>query len=160
MKPASTLGLAAAALALVWLALARGGPGWLAAGAVAVGAALWTLRATAPCGGARLRWTRLPAFLAFFVRHSLRGGFDVARRIVSPDMRLLPGLVTFDLTLPTEGTRVLLALVVSLMPGTLAARLEGNRLTLHALDLALPVEADARRIEREIARLFGAFEER
>jgi multicomponent Na+:H+ antiporter subunit E len=160
MKRASTLGLAAAALALVWLALARGGPGWLAAGAIAVAAAVWTLRATAAFDGVRLRWTRLPAFLAFFVRHSLRGGIDVAGRILSPDMRLQPGLVTLELALPTEGARVLLALVVSLMPGTLAARLEGNRLTLHALDLALPVEADTRRIEGEIARLFGASGER
>lgn len=156
MKRASTLGFAAAALALTWLALARGGPGWLAAGIAAVGAALWTLRATAAFDGVPLRWSRLPAFLAFFVRHSIRGGLDVTRRIVSPDMRLQPGLVTLDLALPTESARVLLALVVSLMPGTLAARLEGERLTLHALDRSLPVEADTRRIEREIARLFGA----
>jgi multicomponent Na+:H+ antiporter subunit E len=156
MKHASTLGFAGAALALTWVVLARGGPGWLAAGIAAVGAALWTLRSTAAFDGARLRWLRLPAFLAFFVQHSIRGGLDVARRIISPDMRLQPGLVTLDLALPTEGARVLLALVVSLMPGTLAARLEGERLTLHALDLSSPIEADTRRIEREVARLFGA----
>jgi multicomponent Na+:H+ antiporter subunit E len=60
------------------------------------------------------------------------------------------------LTLPGEGPRVLLALVVSLLPGTLAVRLEGDRLTLHALDVGSPVQSELRRIEDAIARLFGA----
>jgi multicomponent Na+:H+ antiporter subunit E len=153
---ALTFVIAAAGFALVWLALARGGPGGLAAGAIALGAALWTWGRIAIAPRTRLRWLRLPVFAALFVRESLRGGVDVARRIVSPDMRLRPGLITMTLTLPGEGPRVLLALVVSLLPGTLAVRLEGDRLTLHALDVGSPVQSELRRIEDAIARLFGA----
>lgn len=145
--------IGAALLALVWSALARGGPGWIAAGVVAVAAAWATLRVTAAPAQARLRWRRLPRFLMFFVAHSLRGGLDVARRVLAPDMRLQPGLVTIRTALPTEGARVLLALAVSLMPGTLAARLQGDELTLHALDAQAAVEEETRRIEREIAAL-------
>lgn len=159
------LALAAAALTLAWLMLVRDPVRGLAidawvVGAAAIGAALWTLRRTAAGGAGRLRWSRIAPLAAVFLWQSLAGGVDVARRVLSPAMPLQPGLVTLRLTLPDEGARVLLALVVSLMPGTLAARLEGNRLTLHALDLALPVEADTRRIEGEIARLFGASGER
>lgn len=145
--------IAAVLLALVWLLLARD-PASAAVGVLAVAAALWTWRRTA-AAGARLRLARLPRFAAVFVRDSLRGGIDVAQRIGSPDMRLQPGLVTLRLALPDEGARVLLAVVVSLMPGTLAARLEADELTLHALDLRMPIEAETRALEREVARLYG-----
>jgi multicomponent Na+:H+ antiporter subunit E len=154
------LGLAALAFALIWLTLVRGPAGaagldaWVA-GVLAVGAALWTLHRGAPPAGATLRWTHLPALVALFLWQSLAGGVDVARRVLSPRMPLQPGLVVLRLALPDEGARVLLALLVSLMPGTLAARLEGSTLTLHALDLRLPVEAETRRIERRIAGLYG-----
>lgn len=148
--------IGAALLAVIWAALARGGPGWLLAGAVAVAAATITLRTTAPPAGTRLRWGRLPRFVAFFVVHSIRGGLDVARRIVSPDMRLQPGCITLPTALPTEGARVLLALAAGLMPGTLVARLDGDTLTLHALDLSASVEEETRRLEREIGALFEA----
>jgi len=148
--------LRSAGFALVWLILARGAPAGLAAGAIAVGAALWTWRRTASAGGAQLRWSRLAAFAALFVGQSLRGGIDVARRVLSPNMRLQPGLRTVQLTLPGEGPRVLLALVVNLMPGTLAVRLDGDRLTVHALDVGSPVQAETRRLEHAVGRLFGA----
>lgn len=146
--------IAAVLLALVWLLLARD-PASAAVGVLAVAAALWTWRRAAAAPGARPRLARLPRFAAVFVRDSLRGGIDVAQRIGSPDMRLQPGLVTLRLALPDEGARVLLAVVVSLMPGTLAARLGADELTLHALDLRLPIEAETRRLEREVARLYG-----
>jgi len=51
---------------------------------------------------------------------------------------------------------VLLALLVSLMPGTLAARLEGGRLTLHALDTRLPIASEVRRLEALVAALYAS----
>lgn len=162
--PPRSFALAALAFALVWLMLARAPAGApaidaLAVGALAVGAALWTLRRTAAADAGRLRWARMPALAAVFLWESLAGGVDVARRILSPGMPLQPGLITLRLSLADEGARVLLALLVSLMPGTLAARLDGAALTLHALDLRLPIEAETRRIERLIAGLYGVGDE-
>lgn len=146
------LALASAVLlALLWLMLAREAAA--AVGAVAVAVALWTLARTAAPAG-RLRWARVPPLAAAFLWQSLAGGIDVTRRILAPAMPLAPGLVTLRLALPDEGARVLLALLVSLMPGTLAARLHGDRLTLHVLDLRLPIESETRRIEHLIARLY------
>jgi multicomponent Na+:H+ antiporter subunit E len=147
------LALASAVLlALLWLMLAREAAA--AVGAVAVAVALWTLARTAAPGAGRLRWARVLPLAAAFLWQSLAGGIDVTRRILAPAMPLAPGLVTLRLALPDEGARVLLALLVSLMPGTLAARLQGDRLTLHVLDLRLPIEAETRRIEHLIARLY------
>lgn len=154
------LGLAAVVFALVWLTLVRVPadapmPDAWVVGVLAIGAALWTLHHGAMPIGASLRWTRLPALVALFLWQSLAGGVDVTRRVLSPRMSLRPGLIVMRLALTDEGARVLLALLVSLMPGTLAARLDGTTLTLHALDLRLPVEAETRHIEHLIAGLYG-----
>jgi multicomponent Na+:H+ antiporter subunit E len=68
-------------------------------------------------------------------------------------MRLQPGLVAIRLTLADEGMRTLLAVVVSLLPGTIAVRLEGERLLLHALDRRQPAEPEVRRFEAELSAL-------
>jgi multicomponent Na+:H+ antiporter subunit E len=141
--------------ALLWWVLSGDAGAALLFGALAIAAAAaasWRLGAQAP---GRLRWTRVPRFAALFVWQSLRGGTDIALRAFSPDMRLRPGLVVVRLTLADQGMRTLLALVVSLLPGTIAVRLEGFQLTLHALDRRWPVEAEVRRFEGELAALFA-----
>lgn len=141
--------------ALLWWVLSRGADAALLFGALAVAAAAgasWRLGARTL---GRLRWMRVPRFAARFVWQSLRGGTDIALRAFSPDMRLRPGLVVVRLTLADQEMRALLALVVSLLPGTIAVRLEGVQLTLHALDRHLPVEAEVRRFEGELAALFA-----
>ena len=156
------LALPALALGLVWLLLLRqpgvwpGADGWVL-GALAVALALWARRrCSAPALPApSLRWRALPRLLGVFVWQSLWGALDVTRRVCSPRMPLQPGLLELELRLPSEGQQVLLALLVSLMPGTLAARLEGGRLTLHALDTRLPVEAEVRHLEGLIAALYA-----
>ena len=160
-----SLALPTLALGLVWLLLLRQPGGWPQAdgwvlGALAVALALWarqrctTAPATPPTP--RLRWRALPRLLGVFVVQSLLGALDVTRRVCSPRMPLQPGLLELALRLPTEGQQVLLALLVSLMPGTLAARLEGGHLTLHALDTRLPIEAEVRRLEGLIAALYAS----
>lgn len=156
--PTRFLLVATLVLLLVWLALARAPGGALAVGAVAIVAALWTLRRTAGARGTVLRLRHLPRLAVMFLWQSIAGGVDVARRILSPAMPLRPGLITLRLALHGEGARVLLALLVSLMPGTLAARLDGDALTLHVLDLDLPIESETRRIEQLIGRVYGADE--
>ena len=143
----------ALAFALIWWLLARGTPLWAAAGAAGVLAALAALRLAAPAPSVAVRWSRLPRFFAWFVVQSVAGGLDVARRATARDMRLAPGLVEVDLGERAEGAQVLVALVVSLLPGTLAVRLDGRTLRLHALDTRLPVEQEVRRLAREVDRL-------
>lgn len=144
-------------LAAVWIVLARGGAGWVWAGVLAVATAAWVYRRSADPGDrVGLRWSRMAAVLVLFVTQSLRGGFDVAWRILLSGRSFRPGYTTVPLTLGGESPRVLLVLLTGLMPGTLAARLEGDRLTVHALDTTRPIEEDIRRMERAVAGLFTA----
>ena len=45
---------------------------------------------------------------------------------------------------------------VSLLPGTVAAGLEGDRIMVHALDVNARVEPALQRLEHRVARLFPA----
>lgn len=139
-------------LAALWWAAAEGRPlnASLAAAGVLLAAAASTLRPPvgwAPRGSVR--------FAGFFLLESLRGGLDVALRAVRPGPPLRPGFATFDLWLDDPQSQLVVARTISLLPGTLAVDLDGDRLTLHVLDVGMPNEQLLRRCERRVAQLHG-----
>lgn len=139
----------------LWWMLSRANLSSLPFGAIAVAAALEVGRRLAPPPAQHMRWSRLPRFMVFFIAHSLRGGLDVAMRALRPRMGLQPGIVDLPLGTQGDGPRALAALVVCLMPGTLTTRLREQGLRLHVLDRHADVEREVRRIEQEVAALFG-----
>lgn len=139
----------------VWLGLNGSDLGsWLIGGPVVLAAALLggALRGGR---GPRLRWLGLPPFLGFFLRESLRGGWDVAWRVLHPRLPVTPGFVHFTTTLPEGPVRYLFVNVVSLLPGTVSAGFDGDRIVVHALDVDSGVETALRSLERRVARLFS-----
>jgi multicomponent Na+:H+ antiporter subunit E len=92
-------------------------------------------------GAWRLKARAFPRFALYFLRQSVLGGIDVARRALNPSLPLEPGFIAIDLSPSTPERRALLVTVVSLLPGTLAARLDGDRLLVHALDVQHPLAA-------------------
>jgi multicomponent Na+:H+ antiporter subunit E len=138
---------------LLWWILSREGATALLFGTLAVAAATAASWRLGQPQWRIVRWARVPRFVGLFAWQSLRGGVDIALRAFSPHMRLQPGLVAIRLTLADEGMRTLLAVVVSLLPGTIAVRLEGERLLLHALDRRQPAEPEVRRFEAELSAL-------
>ncbi|MCP5141866.1 MAG: Na+/H+ antiporter subunit E [Chromatiales bacterium] len=174
--PGAWRGLAPAALiaAGVWLVLSGGAPGSLIVGVPTILAAVWAgarlrgaaRKATSP-SGVDLRWSALPAFIAFYLYESMRGGLDVAGRVLSPTARLRPGFIDYPSTLRSPAAQLLFANSVSLLPGTLTADLDGARLRVHVLHLdgspdadreagaGSVAERDLAHLERQVARLFG-----
>ncbi|SFC01218.1 multicomponent Na+:H+ antiporter subunit E [Marinospirillum celere] len=108
-----------------------------------------------PASGYRLSLPGILAFWWYFSRQSLVAGYDVAKRIISPEMPIQPGEVTLKLHLPAGAPRWLLAMTLSLLPGTLSVRFEGDSLVLHCLDIGEPVEVDVLTAERRVAAVFG-----
>lgn len=104
---------------------------------------LWSLRAAIE-------------FFAFFLRKSLRGGWDVAWRALSPTPGLTPALVCFPLHLPRGSARMFFCGVVSLLPGTAVVAIEERSICLHVLVASPRVEMEVRDLERRVAKLFGA----
>jgi multicomponent Na+:H+ antiporter subunit E len=103
------------------------------------------------------RWHLWPLlrFAPYFIRESVAGGIDVARRAFSPALPLDPALADFPLRLRSEPARVFFAWTVSLLPGTASVRLEETQLRMHVLDRTLPFEASLRELEERIGAIFG-----
>ena len=106
-----------------------------------------------PAGGASLRPIPVLRFAPYFLKQSMIGGWDVARRAFSPEMQLNPDLIVFTSSLP-EPQKVLLAWTASLLPGTAAIEVSEDHLKIHVLDHTGAVEASLRELERRISGLF------
>jgi len=140
---------------LLWWLLSRGDIQSLFAGLFAVAAAVLVARRLGSGTPGRLRFRAVPRFFLYFLLESLRGGFDVAARALRPRLDLQPGFIELPLGVRGDGPRALAALVVSLLPGTLAVRLGPRSLTLHVIDLRRAVARDVARLDAEVALLFG-----
>ena len=99
--------------------------------------------------------TGLFGFVVLFLLESIRGGFDVALRTLSPNLRIQPGFKRYQLHTSNPAARVLLVNCIGLLPGTLAADLDGDVAQLHLLDSDVNPEPQLHRLERAIARLYG-----
>lgn len=106
----------------------------------------------------QLSWRRLPLQLLALAQYVLAlfrdiffSGLDVARRVLSPDMRLKLGILAVS-TQDSERSPVILALsanYISLTPGELVVEVADNHLMyVHCLD----IEASARAAEQTQAR--------
>jgi multicomponent Na+:H+ antiporter subunit E len=139
----------------IWLALAGAdGSSWIIGIPAIVLATLAALRLAGPrSNGPRL--LGMLRFVPYFLIESIRGGIDVASRVMRPRLRIAPGISTYDLRLTGVNARVFFLDSVSLLPGTLSADLRGARLYVHALDINDDIDAALRRLEAQIADLFG-----
>lgn len=144
----------AALYACIWWALTGGAAdGWqMGIVAVALATAVSTRLSPRP---RPLALARLPRFVAYFLFHSVHGALQVVAMVLHPRMPLQPAMREVRLHLQSVPARVLLANIVNLMPGTLSVGLEGERLRLHVLSDALPIEDTLRDAERQVAALFG-----
>lgn len=139
---------------MLWLVLAGGElkTWWFGLPASALGAGI-SIRLLTERG----LWSvkGLVRFVPFFIYQSLEGGFDVARRALHPRMPLEPAIVRYSVRLPEGPASVFLAGVISLLPGTLTARLDAGHLLVHVLDAGLPVVQKLRTLEERVGGLFG-----
>ena len=143
-------------LALLWWIIAQGQTSAWLIGLPAVAAAAVASLYLGRDRSRRISLTGLSVFIALFLRESVRGGLDVARRTLAPQLRIQPGFKDYRLQLTDPLAQVLLINCISLLPGTLAARLKGDRVEVHLLDAGEDAEPGLHQLERAIARLFGS----
>ncbi len=141
------------AFAVLWWILTGGAADSWWIGAPIVLLAAWlslVLWASPP-----LSLSGMARFIPFFAYQSLAGATDVAIRVLQPRMPLHPGVLRQRLQLPPGACRVALANVVSMLPGTLSADLEGDQLVIHALDMRKDLRAMVHDLEPRIAAVFS-----
>lgn len=154
-SPAVRLLERAVLFALVWWILAEGTTSsWSFGVLFVVLASVVSLQLT-PRRGWKLHPLGAASFVGFFLWNSIVSGVDVALRAVRPSMPMYPGFVTYQLRLPGDAARVLLANTISMLPGTLSSELSGDSVVIHVLDCTLPVAEETRKVEERIADALG-----
>ncbi|GAB3059452.1 Na+/H+ antiporter subunit E [Sediminivirga luteola] len=158
--------------AVLWLAITEGSPSAFGYGAVAVplcAAASYAITgapgrrdgagsaARRSLGARALRSAGAVAGLSGWVLwRSIAGGLDVARRALAlPAADIDPYWTSHTTRLGTTGGRVALAFVLNLMPGTLSAQLEGNRIAVHVISPEIDLRRAVSELESRIARVTG-----
>lgn len=151
----STILVLAACYAGLWLVLSNN-QGWAFGSvfiALAIICALSAQLTLRPVG-----WRFLPGFLVFFLTRMLLGGIDVARRTLGRRPDVSPGWVKYTLADSSSFARLLLSAVTGLLPGTLAARIDGDTMLVHTLDTRLDWQSDIATLETRLAKLFPPME--
>ena len=141
-------------LACLWWLLSGGAPSSWVIGIPAVLLGGWWLQRLRPAGSSALSISGLLVFVPFFIWQSLRGGLDVARRTLVPRMRIHPGLAVYAIRLQHPPARVFFVNCVSLLPGTLAAEITGDELTVHLLDDRADPAGELEHLEHAVSRIF------
>ncbi|MDH5300873.1 MAG: Na+/H+ antiporter subunit E [Gammaproteobacteria bacterium] len=103
----------------------------------------------------RLRLIPSILFIPFFLRESIRGGFDVARRAFSIKPVVNPAFTDYPLSLPEGAPRILFANIISLLPGTLGTGFQGNSLRIHVLDSSTNITSELKSLETRIAAIYA-----
>jgi multicomponent Na+:H+ antiporter subunit E len=151
-------------LAVVWWAVSEGETyGWYYGAGIVVLATVVSLRLRPPATDGLsprdlvVRTGALLTLAAWFVVRSFAGGVDVARRALSRPLDLDPGLVRYDLAIPPGRARAVVLGLISLMPGTLSAELDGDVLQVHSLDVTEggDVHEQVAELEDRVGRVSG-----
>jgi multicomponent Na+:H+ antiporter subunit E len=130
-------------------------PGVLVIGIPAVATALWAKSRLSDARIQGLSVRGLISFVPYFLWESLKGGVDVALRVLGSRVRVNPGYIDCQLRLARPSARVLIMDLINLLPGILTANVVGNRAKIHALDLGGDHLRSLMDLEERVAALFG-----
>lgn len=138
-----------------WLVLTGPDPASWIIGIPAVAGALWAksrlsarlLSGLSPWGFIR--------FVPYFLWASIKGGIDVALRVLGPRVKVDPGYLDYRLRLLGPSARVFFLDAVNLLPGTLTTDISGDKARIHALDKVLDPAESLMHLEERVAALFG-----
>jgi multicomponent Na+:H+ antiporter subunit E len=148
----------AAGYFVLWMVISGAGSVDVLPGIAVAALAAWVslrLMPPDPVGGS-VRWLAAVGLFARFARISVLAGLDVARRALSPRMRLAPGYVHYRPELPPSDALGLYLAMTSQMPGTIpSGRDPSGAVAYHCLDAAQPVAAQLAEEERRLLVALG-----
>jgi multicomponent Na+:H+ antiporter subunit E len=142
-------------MALLWLGLnGLDGHSWIVGGPVILAAA-WISVQLLPAASWRWSPQGALAFAGYFLRESVRGGWDVARRAISARLTLSPAIVCHTFQLPTGPARLFFCSAISLLPGTAVVAIAESSVCVHVLDNSTAVKEELHKLEQRVGTLFG-----
>jgi len=106
-----------------------------------------------------VRWFWFIVYVCYFIYYCIKANFDVAYRVLHPDVPIRPGIVKVRTALTTDIAKTFLANSITLTPGTLTVDIKDQDYYIHWINVTTddPVEQTnviVRRFERILARIF------
>ena len=120
---------------------------------------LWTAATTVvslyavPPGQWALRPLGVARFFPYFLLTAIRGGWDVARRVFFRTVPVDPDFVTIKHDRDSRKT-LILAWVISMLPGTASTVITEDSIVVHVLDKKLPVAEEIQELQKRINNIF------
>jgi multicomponent Na+:H+ antiporter subunit E len=102
-----------------------------------------------------LRPLGVAKFFPYFIITAVRGGWDVARRVFFRIVPIDPDFITIEYDKHPQKTLVL-AWVISLLPGTASCEIGEEGIVVHVLDKKLPVVEEIKELQKRIDEIFVA----
>lgn len=112
-----------------------------------------------PASRPPLRWTpqrlwRFAAYILWLLGRVLVSSVEVARVALHPRMPMEPGFVRFTTTLSSPMARATLANSITLVPGTMTVRMDGDEFLVHALWPGATEDLRTAAMQQRIAHAF------
>ena len=92
-------------------------------------------------------------FFPYFLMMALRGGWDVSRRVFFRTVPVDPDFITIKHDRDEQKT-LILAWVISLLPGTASCVITEETIVVHVLDKKLPVTEEIGELQSRINNMF------
>lgn len=92
-------------------------------------------------------------FFPYFLITALRGGWDVARRVFFRKVPIDPDFITIEHDSDPRKT-LILAWIISLLPGTASCVIREETIVVHVLDKKLPVTREIQVLKNRISEIF------
>ncbi len=90
---------------------------------------------------------RIFRYLLIFIKEVIKANFEVVKIVLSPQLKMTPGIIAYKMKVKTDAGITLLANSITLTPGTLSVDISEDRKTLYIH--ALHIE-DAEALEQSI----------
>ena len=105
------------------------------------------------------RWLWFLAYVPYFLYACIKANFDVAYRVLHPDVPIRPGIVKVHTTLQSDLAKTFLANSITLTPGTLTVDIDGQDLYIHWINVTTDdpqkqTELIVSRFERMLKEIF------
>lgn len=122
---------------------------------VALVLAMLAGKTAAPYADVRLSPKAIAYWFAYafvFLRELIKANFDVAFRVIDPELPIRPGIVKVETGLQSSLGRLLLANSITLTPGTITVESRGSTLFIHWINVA------GEGLEERTRKIVGTFE--
>ena len=98
-------------------------------------------------------------YLLYFFYALLKANFDLAKRVLSPDMKIHPRMVEINTTMQSDLGKLFLANSITLTPGTLTVDVYDNRMLVHWIDCPehLDIEATTKAVVNKFEKYLKGF---